>query len=110
MSCQCYVNKVLQKLSETIIKYITQVYNAVLRRGFFPFQWKVAQVIIIQKLGKLAELTESYRPISLLPVLSKLVEKLLLSRINIIIMENHALIISSASEVNMQQQSRYTEL
>jgi len=73
------------------IKYITQLYNAVLRRGFSPLQWKIAQIIMIQKPGKSAELTELYRPISLLPVLSKLFEKLLLSRINII-MENHGLI------------------
>jgi len=46
---------------------------------------------MIQKSGKSAELTKSYRSISLLPVLSKLFEKLLLSRINII-MENHGLI------------------
>jgi len=43
------------------------------------------------KPGKPAELIESYRLISSLPVLSKLFEKLLLSRINII-MENHRLI------------------
>jgi len=46
---------------------------------------------MIQKPGKPAELAESYRAISLLPVLSKLFEKLLLSSINII-MENHELI------------------
>jgi len=46
---------------------------------------------MIQKPGKPVELAESYRPISLLFVLSKLFEKLLLSRINII-MENHELI------------------
>jgi len=44
-----------------------------------------------QELFKPAELAESYRPISLLAVLSKLFEKLLFSRINII-MENHRLI------------------
>jgi len=36
---------------------------------------------MIQKPGKPAELAESYRPSSLLPVLSKLFEKLLLSRL-----------------------------
>jgi len=36
---------------------------------------------MIQKPGKSAELAESYRPISLLPILSKLFEKLLLSRL-----------------------------
>jgi len=41
--------------------------------------------MMILKPSKSAELTESYRRISLLPALSKLFEKLLLSRIFIII-------------------------
>jgi len=94
-------NKVLQMLPKIAIKYITQLCNAVLRRRFFLPQWKVAQ---IQKPGKSAELAESYKLISLLSVLSKLFEKLLFSRINII-MKNYgwSSIISSASEINMQQ-------
>jgi len=85
----------LKKLPEMAIKYITQLCSAILRRGFFPSQWKLAQlaqIIMIQKPGKLAELTELYRPINLLPVLSKLFKKLLFSRIKII-MENHGLIL-----------------
>jgi len=74
-------NKVLQMLPEMAVKYITQLCNAVLRRDFFPSQWKVVEIIMIQKPGKPAELAESYRPVSLLPVLSKLFEKLLLSSI-----------------------------
>jgi hypothetical protein len=46
---------------------------------------------MIQKPGKSAELAKLYRPISLLPVLSKLFEKLLLLRI-FIIMESQVLI------------------
>jgi len=34
-------NKVLQKLPEMGIKYITQLCNAVLRRGFFPMESKL---------------------------------------------------------------------
>jgi len=71
-------NQVLRKLpGKDYIRFITQLYNAILRQGFLPPQWKVAQIIMIQKP---AELVESYRPINLLPVLSKLFEKLLLSR------------------------------
>jgi len=103
-------NQVLQKLPETAIKYITQLCNAVLKHGFFLFQWKVAQIILIQKSGKPAKVTETYRSISLLPVLSKLFERLLMSSLNII-MENHGLIPDQFRlEINMQQQSRYTEL
>jgi len=40
---------------------------------------------MIQKLDKCAEFAESYRPINLLPALSKLFEKLLLPRFSAII-------------------------
>jgi len=70
-------NQVLQILSEKGIRFITQLCNAVLRQGFFPPQWKVVQIITIQKPGKSTELAEAYRPISLFSVLSKLFEKLL---------------------------------
>jgi len=36
--------------------------------GLFPAQWKVAQIIVIQKPSKSAKLAESYRSISLLPI------------------------------------------
>ncbi|KAH0948031.1 hypothetical protein HN011_000868, partial [Eciton burchellii] len=68
-------NQILQKLSEIEIKYIIQLCSAVFRK-LFPPQWKIAQIIMIQKIGKSAELAEFYRPISLLPVLSKLFETL----------------------------------
>jgi len=42
------------------------------------------EIIMLQKPGKSAELTKSYRPIRLLPVLSKLFEKLLLPRLSVI--------------------------
>jgi len=66
-------NQALQKLPEKGIRFIIQLCNAV-KQDFFSPQWKVAQIIMIQKTGKPPELAESYRPISLLPVLSKLFE------------------------------------
>jgi len=38
------INQVLQKLPEMGIKYIIQLCNAILRRGYFLPQWKVAQI------------------------------------------------------------------
>ncbi|GFT93195.1 RNA-directed DNA polymerase from mobile element jockey [Trichonephila clavipes] len=49
---------------------------------YFPISWKTAVVIPILKPGKNSALAESYRPISLLPVLSKLAEKGILARLN----------------------------
>jgi hypothetical protein len=72
------------------IKYLTQLFNAVLLKGYFPAQWKIAQIIIILKPGKPPnELT--YRPVSLLPTVSKVFEKLLLKR-SLPVVENDRLI------------------
>jgi len=85
-------NQILQKLSKMGIKYITQLCNAVLREGFFFTSVEGSTIIMIQKPSKSAELIELCRPISLLPILLKLFEKLLFSRITII-MEKHGLIL-----------------
>jgi hypothetical protein len=63
------------------ISAITQTFTSVLRTGYFPGRWKVSQIITILKPEKPAEEVTSYRPISLLPILSKLFVKLFLTRI-----------------------------
>lgn len=79
--------KILKELPEEGIRMITYIANAIIRTGHFPSQWKVAQIILIPKPGKAPEEVESYRPISLLPCLSKLFEKLLLKRVKPILIE-----------------------
>jgi hypothetical protein len=49
--------------------------------SYYPITWKFAQIIVVPKPGKPANEINSYQPISLLPVTSKLFEKLLLKRI-----------------------------
>jgi hypothetical protein len=55
------------------MKYFIQLFHAVLLRGYFPEQWKVAQIILISKAGK--------GPISILFTVTKVFEKLLLERL-----------------------------
>jgi hypothetical protein len=62
------------------IKYLTQLFNAVLLKGYFPARWKDAQIILILKPGKLPK-ELSYWPICLLPIVSEVFEKLLLKRL-----------------------------
>jgi hypothetical protein len=52
-----------------------------LLRGYFPAQWKVAQIILILKPGKPPNELTSCRPISLLLIVSKVFEKILLKRL-----------------------------
>jgi hypothetical protein len=49
--------------------------------GYFPAQWKVAQIILLLKPGKPPHELTSYRPISLLPIVSKVFEKILMHRL-----------------------------
>ncbi|GFT87273.1 probable RNA-directed DNA polymerase from transposon X-element [Trichonephila clavipes] len=56
--------------------------NAEDNSPYFPKSWKTAVVVPILKPGKNSALAKSYRPISLLPVLSKLAEKIILARLN----------------------------
>jgi hypothetical protein len=77
--------KILQELSQKGLRAITQIYNAILRTEYFPCQWKVGQIIMIPKPGKNPDDITSYRPISLLPILAKILEKILLQRLTPII-------------------------
>jgi hypothetical protein len=71
------------------MRAITQLFNGILRTGHYPNQWKVSQVIPILKPAKPPEEAQSYRPISLLPVLSKAFERLFLTRIHPTLQEKH---------------------
>ena len=55
--------------------------NRVWRSGHFPDTWKLAQIIPILKPGKDPMRAESYRPISLLSCLSKVMEKMVCKRL-----------------------------
>jgi hypothetical protein len=59
--------------------------------GHFPAQWKVAQIILLSKPGKPPNESASYRSISLLPIVSKVFEKILLRRL-LPLVENNSLI------------------
>lgn len=52
-----------------------------LRLAFIPAKWKFAHVIMIKKKGKPSKDINSYRPISLLSLLSKVLERLILPKL-----------------------------
>jgi len=69
------------------VQLLLNITNKCFQLGHFPTQWKCAEVILIPKPGKPAANLASYRPISLLAVLSKVVEGLLLRRVRPILDE-----------------------
>jgi hypothetical protein len=71
---------VLKELPQEGFRALTQIYNATLRLEYFPRYRKIGKVIMIARPGRDPTEVTSYRPISLVPVLSKLVGKLPLRR------------------------------
>lgn len=74
--------KLIKELPIRAKYVIQQLFNAILKTSHYPSTWKLAKIIMIPKPGKDKTQIKSYRPISLLPILSKLFEKLLLEKIH----------------------------
>ncbi|GFY08588.1 probable RNA-directed DNA polymerase from transposon X-element [Trichonephila clavipes] len=75
-------NKMIKNLPLITVFKITNIINNMFKLRSFPNAWKTAVIIPILKPGKNPKLAESYRPISLLPILSKLAEKIISTRLN----------------------------
>lgn len=75
-------NQVIKQLPKKAIIWLTYIFRACFRICYFPQAWKQAKVISILKPGKEASLASSYRPISLLNAFSKILEKLIVKRLN----------------------------
>jgi hypothetical protein len=63
--------------------------TACIRLNYIPDAWKTAEAIMIPTPGKNLDDVVSYRPISLLPIMSKLLEKLILQNLKPIVEEKH---------------------
>lgn len=74
-------NSLVKKLPPIGFLYLALIINACLKLNYFPSKWKHANVIPIKKPGKPAAETTSYRPISLLNSLSKILERIILKRL-----------------------------
>ena len=73
--------KVLSELPKEGIKFLVHLYNVVLRLKYWSLQLKFGQITLVQKPGKPPHEVTSYRPISLLPIISKILEKLRTARL-----------------------------
>lgn len=80
--------EVLKHLPRKAVVFLTMLFNAIMRVQHFPMLWKVSQICMIAKPGKPPTEPSSYRPISLLPVISKVFEKILLDRLRPVLQEH----------------------
>lgn len=72
--------KLLKKIQKFIVAPLTYIINLSIETGVFPEQWKVAAVSPIHKGGP-PDKPENYRPIALLSILSKILEKVVNTRL-----------------------------
>ena len=71
----------LKKLRIKPIVQIYYIFKACLKLFYFPTEWKTAKVILIPKQGKFATTIGSYRPVSLLSIINKLFEKIIITHL-----------------------------
>jgi hypothetical protein len=72
---------IIQQLPPEGLRTLLHIYNSIRRLDYWPVTLKQAKVIMVPKPGKNPNEVSSYRPTSLLTVLSKILEKFLLIKI-----------------------------
>lgn len=78
-----FPSKLISSISSTITPYLVKLFNCSFATGIFPKDFKHAFVKPLLKKPNLdPEKSSNYRPVSLLPFFSKLIERLVKTRIN----------------------------
>ena len=76
--------------ANVIVKHLAYIINLSLRTGMFPDDWKIARVVPVHKSGP-SDRFENFRPISALPIMSKIIEKIVHKRLADHLEENRLL-------------------
>ncbi len=73
-------NMFLKRCAPSISNVLTRIFNLSLSLGHFPRSWKIANIVPIHKKGSVHDF-KMYRPVSLLPCVSKVFEKLIFKEV-----------------------------
>lgn len=73
--------KPVKHVADIVAPCLTHIFNLILSTGLFPEKMQTAKVVLIFKGGD-KNLPKNYRPISILPVFSKVIEKLIHARLS----------------------------
>ena len=72
--------RLIKAIKTEIMPSLTCIFNQSLNTGIFPKKLKIAKVIPIRKKGSLNDIS-NYRPISPLPSISKILEKMIFKQL-----------------------------
>ena len=80
--------RMIKICGESICKPLELIFRMCIDEGIFPNQWKKANVVPIHKKNE-KNLVKNYRPISLLPIFSKIFERLIFDSIAVHLSNNN---------------------
>ena len=83
-------NTILKSIKSVIINPLTLIINQMVETGIFPYVLRISKVIPIYKKGDVS-LLSNYRPISLLPTLSKNFERIIYNQLYKYFVDNRLL-------------------
>jgi Reverse transcriptase (RNA-dependent DNA polymerase) len=80
----------IKNISFSLARPLAHIFSLSLAEGVFPNELKLAKIVPIFKGGD-ANNVDNYRPISLLPIFSKILEKIMSKRLNVFLEVNNIL-------------------
>ncbi len=86
----------IKDAADLISRPLTMIFNSSLQKGIFPDVWKVAKVTPIFKSGSKSE-ANNYRPISVISVFSRILERIVHDQVYEYLKENRILTTSQAA-------------
>ena len=101
-------SKLIKIIEPAIIKPLTLLINQVLNTGIFPDELKIAKVIPLFKKDD-PKLLKNYTPISLLPTISKVIEKIIFTQLSTYFNE-HKLIFDNQYGFRPKHSTEYAAL
>ena len=86
----CIDTRTIKLIADLIAPVLTHVINLSIKSSIFPSIWKWAKVVsLLKSTSADALLPKSYRPVALLPILSKVMEKVVFSQLVKYLEENN---------------------
>ena len=73
--------KIIKMVTPAIADSLTYIFNQAIALSSFPDEWKMARVIPLYKGGQ-RNIPGNYRPISVLPTISKVMERILYNQLD----------------------------